>query len=95
MHGLAVALSWAEALAQRERNPAKVERFALELIVLSTRHNFPYWMAIAAIFRGWARSALGETTEGLSWIEDGIRDYRSSGSTIALTLLPVVRCAFA
>jgi predicted ATPase len=85
MHALAVALSWAEALAQRERDPAEVERFALDLIKLSTRHKFPYWLAIAAIFRGWARSALGGTTEGLSWIEDGIRDYRSTGSIVALT----------
>jgi predicted ATPase len=68
-----------------ERDPAKVERLALDLIKLSTRHNFPYWLAIATIFRGWARSALGDTTEGLSWIEGGIRDYRSSGSVVALT----------
>src|SRR6202011_3574056 len=33
-----------------------------------------------AVLRGWARSASGETDEGISWIEDGIEDYRATGS---------------
>ena len=32
------------------------------------------------ILRGWARSVLGNTTEGIAWIEDGLRDYLSSGT---------------
>ena len=40
MHGLASALCWAAGLAIAERNPAEVDRFASELIELSTRHNF-------------------------------------------------------
>ena len=43
MHALAVALSWAAAVAQLERNPAEVERLASELIGLSTRHNFVHF----------------------------------------------------
>ena len=30
--------------------------------------------------RGWARSASGNVAQGLSWIEDGIEDYRATGS---------------
>ena len=36
------------------------------------------------ILRGWARSALGDTAEGISWIENGIADYRATGAIIAL-----------
>jgi predicted ATPase len=32
-----------------------------------------------AIYRGWARSASGDTAEGIPWIEQGIRDYRATG----------------
>jgi anaphase-promoting complex subunit 5 len=53
-HGLAVALLFAGILDQSERSPAEVECVASELIELSTRQNFAQWLAIGAIFRGWA-----------------------------------------
>jgi len=81
MNALAIALAWAAGLAANERNPAEVDRLASELIELSTRHNFVYWLASGAIWRGWARSASGDTTEGIPWIEQGIRDFRATGTT--------------
>ena len=84
MHGLALALFYAAYLGHYERNPAEVERLASDLIELSTRHNFALWLAIGAIFRGWARSASGDTAEGIPWIEDGIRDFRATGAVLAL-----------
>ena len=60
-----------------------MERLASDLIELSTRHNFAYWLAAGAIFRGWARSASGDTAEGISWIEHGIEDFRATGSVLA------------
>ena len=82
MHGLAVALYYAAHLAHYERNPAEAERLASDLIELSTRRNFALWLAVGEVFRGWARSASGNTAEGLSWIEDGIRDFRATGSML-------------
>ena len=84
MHGLAQALYFSGWLAHFERNPTKVERLASEVIELSTRYNFAFWMVAAAILRGWARSALGHTAEGISWIEKGIGDYRATGAIIGL-----------
>ena len=84
MYGLALALSWAAIFGQLEHNPAEVERLASDLIELSTRHNFSYWLAIGAIHRGWARSASGDTAEGIPWIEQGIRDFRASGTVTGL-----------
>ena len=75
LHALAVALCFAACLAHFEGNPAEVERLASDLIELSTRQNFAFWLAGGAILRGWARSASGDTAEGISWIEDGIEDY--------------------
>ena len=84
MNALAIALGQAMTLASTERNPAEVARFASDLIELSTRHNFVSWLAVGAIWRGWARSASGDTAEGILWIERGIRDFRATGSVLSL-----------
>ena len=84
MNALALALQFAAYLAHHERNPSDEERLASELLELSTRHNFMYWLAIGSIFCGWARSALGDPAEGISWIERGIRDFRANGAVLAL-----------
>jgi predicted ATPase len=80
MHGLAVALWHAGWLAYFERNPTKVERCASDLVELSTRQNFMLWLAGGEVLTGWARSASGDTAEGISWIEEGIRDWRATGA---------------
>jgi predicted ATPase len=81
-NSLAVALHFAAFLARYERNPAEVERLASDLIELSTRQNFAFWLACGEISRGWARSASGDTGQGIASIDDGIRDYRATGSIL-------------
>jgi tetratricopeptide (TPR) repeat protein len=83
-NALAQALSCAAAVAYFERNPAAADGFASQLIELSTRHNFVFWLALGAIFRGWARSASGNTAEGIPSIEQGVRDFRTMGSVLGL-----------
>jgi serine/threonine protein kinase/tetratricopeptide (TPR) repeat protein len=84
MHGLAVALWYAAVLGSFERNVAEVECLASELIELSTRQHFAHWLAAGVVCRGWARSASGDTAEGIAWIEEGIGDYRALGSILFL-----------
>ena len=86
MNALAVALYLGWILARFERNPAEVERLASDLIELSTRYNFAFWLPGANVLRGWARSASGDTAEGISWIEQGIEDYRATGSIAGLPM---------
>ena len=83
-HALAVALLWAAILGHLEGNPAEVARLASDLIELSTRQNFAFWLPGGEILRGWARSASSETDEGIAWIEDGIRDYRATGAMLRM-----------
>jgi len=54
------------------------------LIELSTRHNFSYCLVQGSVYRGWARSASGNSEEGIPWIEDGIRDFRAMGLVTGL-----------
>ena len=84
MTALAAALRFAAQLGHYERNPTEVERLASDLIELSTRHNFAYWLMVGAILRGWARSASGDTAEGIPWIQDGIEDFRATGSILGV-----------
>ena len=84
MVGLAAALRFSAHIAHYNRNTTEVERFASELIELSTRHNFSYWLATGTIFRGWARSVSGDTAQGISWLEEGIEDFRATGVTLSV-----------
>jgi predicted ATPase len=83
-NSLAAALHFAAFLARYERNPAEVERLASDLIELSTRQSFAFWLACGAVSRGWARSASGDAAQGIAWLDDGIRDYRATGSTLGV-----------
>ena len=80
MHGLAVALWHAAVFAYYDGNPTEVERLASKSIELSTRHHFAHWLPQGEVLRGWARSASGDTAEGISWIVDGIEEFRATGA---------------
>ena len=83
-NSLAAVLHFAAVLACYERNPAEAERLAADLIELSTRQNFAFWRAWGAISFGWARSASGDTAQGIAWIEDGLRYCRATGSIVGV-----------
>jgi serine/threonine protein kinase len=84
MPALAVALFFAGHIAQFEGKPTEAKLLALDLIELSTRQNFAIWLPIGAVFRGWARSVLGDSDEGISEIVDGIKQFRATGSMILM-----------
>jgi predicted ATPase len=84
-HSLALALWHAAYLAHYERDPAEVERSVSDLIELSMRHNLAYWGTMGAVPRGWARSASGDTAQGIAWIEEGIAYYRGTGSVLVMS----------
>jgi tetratricopeptide (TPR) repeat protein len=83
-YALALALTFAARIAYLERDPVEVDRLASEVIGLSTRQNFASFLAFGAIHRGWARSASGNTVEGIPRIEQGITDLRATGVVLDL-----------
>jgi predicted ATPase len=84
MHGIAEALYFAACLSHYNRDPAEVERLTTDLIELSTRQDFSLYLTRGVILRGWARSASGDTEQGLSLIEEGIEDWRATGATLCV-----------
>ena len=83
VHALAMAQWHSAFLAYFERNPIEVERYGKDLVELSARYNFAYWLAAGVILRGWGRSASGDAG-GISLIEDGVENYLATGSKIGL-----------
>jgi hypothetical protein len=83
-HALAQALYLSLMLGYYERNFSEVQRLASDLIELSTRQDFAFYLPVADIIRGWVRSASGNPAEGVAWIEDGIRRIRTTDSTLTL-----------
>jgi NACHT domain len=85
-HALAMTLILAGALRFFENNPAGVERCASDLIELSTRHHFASWLAAGEILHGWVRCVSGHAAAGLLRIEEGINDWRATGTTFSIPL---------
>jgi predicted ATPase len=84
-HALAMALCLAGILRHFENDPEGTERCAADLIELSTRQHFASWLAAGEILYGWVRSVSGRAAEGILRIEEGINDWRATGSTFCLT----------
>jgi hypothetical protein len=83
MQAFVFALYWSAFLARFEGNRAEVESLSSDLIETSTRLTFATWLPHGKVLRGWARCASGSVAEGISWIEEGIRDYSSAGAILA------------
>ena len=83
-HAIAMALYLAAGLRHFENDPAGVERYASDLIELSTRHHFASWVAAGEILQGWVRSVSGHAAAGLLRIEEGINDWRATGTTFSV-----------
>ena len=83
-HALAQALYLSLTLGYYERNYSEVERLASELIELSTRQSFAFYLPVVEILRGWVRIVSGGAPEGLASIEDGIRGIRMTDSMLTL-----------
>jgi len=87
MSALGFALWHAGCLAHLKSDPGEMERVLSDLIELSTHQNFVNFALLATVLRGWARSASGDTAEGLAWIEDGIENWRATGAILDLPFL--------
>jgi predicted ATPase len=85
-HALAMALTLAGVLRRFENNPVGVERCASDLIQLSSRHHFAPWLATGEILHGWVRSVSGHAAAGVLRIEQGINDWRATGSSFCMSL---------
>jgi class 3 adenylate cyclase/tetratricopeptide (TPR) repeat protein len=81
-------VDWA---AEGVHSAARVLASADEALAISAEQGYPLWMAFANAMRGWSLAALGQPTEGLRALQDGIDATRATGAglwrSFFLTLL--------
>jgi predicted ATPase len=67
---------------QLSRDRLGVVELAEALLALATEQGFPYWLAMATIFRGWALSEAGETERGIAQIMRGLTAFRATAAQL-------------
>jgi predicted ATPase len=77
---LAYALLFACMFEQIRRVRRDAQDRAEELIALATEQNFPHFLAVATIVRGWALSEAGEVDAGLAHLQQGIPAWYATGA---------------
>ncbi len=82
---LAIALSLLAELHQFRLEPSSTLRFSERAIALSTEQGFPFWESTALVLQGWAQTLLGQTSVGLSSVQQGIQVFRATGAQVQLS----------
>ena len=81
---LASAHEQAAVLHQLRDEPAVALDHAATALDMARAQGFAPQVAIAQVLRGWARAALGETSDGIDELRDGIEAYRATGARMDL-----------
>ncbi|WP_024518601.1 adenylate/guanylate cyclase domain-containing protein [Bradyrhizobium sp. Tv2a-2] len=77
---LALALWFATELHQIRREPAKVEDYVTEALPLLAMHGSAVGVANATMLCGWARVMQGEHDHGIALMQEGLANWRKTGS---------------
>ena len=77
---LAQALWFVAELHQIRREPAKVEACVSDVLPLLATHGSAVGLANATMLRGWARVMQGDTDNGMALMQEGLADWRKTGS---------------
>jgi predicted ATPase len=79
---LAYALCFAAECHRLRREERITQEWADAAIQLSTEQGFPFWMAGAMIFKGWALAEQGIHDEGIGQILKGLDAWRATGAEV-------------
>jgi predicted ATPase/class 3 adenylate cyclase len=95
---LAVSLAIATRLLSLLGDDATLDKWTDELIALGAKQGFPYWSAIATIYRGWVKVKSGDVTEGICFLRRGLNAFRLTGTKVQVpyfTALLATACEIA
>ena len=81
---LAQTLYCGGVVRQLLRDQPGVVEITDALIHLAREQNFPYWLAMATILRGWALFAAGEIERGIAEMAHGLTAFRATGAQLWL-----------
>ena len=95
---LAVSLAIGTRLLSLLGDDATLDKWTDELIALGAKQGFPYWSAIATIYRGWVKVKSGDVTEGMCFLRRGLNAFRLTGTKVQVpyfTALLATACEIA
>ncbi|MCA9058192.1 MAG: hypothetical protein KDA85_06820, partial [Planctomycetaceae bacterium] len=78
----ALALSFSQWVHQFRRDVARTRQTADQAFQIATDHSFAFWIGWCRIMRGWAMAYQNAVIEGIREIEQGIREWRATGSEL-------------
>jgi class 3 adenylate cyclase/tetratricopeptide (TPR) repeat protein len=84
-YSLAFALSFAVRLHHARAEIHHIQQQTEELTSLGSTQGFPYWVAVATIWRGWIAMEQGRQDDGMVQLHQGLTLSSSSGSELLRT----------
>ena len=78
-HILASTLVIATHVHQLQQEVRTTQAHAEAVVTLATEHGFPFWLAEATIFVGWALAEQGRGAEGIAQIHHGLATRQAIG----------------
>jgi class 3 adenylate cyclase/predicted ATPase len=62
--------------------PHEVRRYAEEMLDLANEHGFPLFLASGTLWFGCSSAAVGQASEGVSWLTKAISLFRAAGAVL-------------
>lgn len=82
--------AWAAVFYQHCNNVSETFIQAEAIIKLSTEFDFPLWLAMGTVLRGWGLVQQESIDEGLTGIRQGIEAYQATGAGWGQSYYPVL-----
>jgi predicted ATPase len=79
---LSGSLNFAARVAQFRREPSIARARAEASILCSAEQGFTYWLAEAAILKGWTMAEEGQTEDGLTQMRHGLAAYAATAARL-------------
>jgi predicted ATPase len=77
---LGLALSLGAVFSQFRSEVHATQERAEAAVSLATEQEFPFWVALGSMLRGWALAHQGEAKEGIAQLTQGLRAWRAMGA---------------
>jgi class 3 adenylate cyclase/predicted ATPase len=81
-HSLAAALDFAAMVRQLCRDHSVAQQRAEAAITISTEQEFPFWILMGTILRGWTLTEEERIAEGIAQMREGLTAFRAAGAEI-------------
>jgi predicted ATPase len=85
IYGQVVALYFDCFVTQFRREPKKTLQSARKSVMFSSLQHFALWLAGGHVSQGWAEAMSGNTSKGMTLLQQGIQEWRN---TKALLIVP-------